>query len=51
MILKDDVVLLRAIDENDADVLMSLINDPEVESSVMGWSYPVSLLDQKKVDC
>lgn len=48
MILKDDVVLLRAIDENDAEVLMDLINDPEVESSVCGWSYPVSLSAQKK---
>lgn len=48
MILKDDFVLLRAIDENDAEVLMDLINDPEVENSVCGWSYPVSLSAQKK---
>lgn len=48
MILKDDVVLLRAIDENDAEVLMDLINDPEIEGSVCGWSYPVSLSAQKK---
>lgn len=48
MILQDDVVLLRAIEEKDAEVLMDLINDPEVEKSVFGWSYPVSLSDQKK---
>lgn len=48
MILQDDVVLLRAIEEKDAEVLMDLINDPEVERSVFGWSYPVSLSDQKK---
>lgn len=48
MILKDDVVLLRAIEEDDANVLMNLINDPEVENSVFGWSYPVSLSSQKK---
>ena len=48
MILKDDVVLLRAIEEDDANVLMNLINDPEVENSVFGWSYPVSLT--KKMD-
>ncbi|WP_456112498.1 GNAT family N-acetyltransferase [Ruminococcus sp.] len=48
MILKDDVVLLRAIEEDDANVLMDLINDPEVENSVFGWSYPVSLSSQKK---
>lgn len=48
MILRDEVVLLRAIEENDAEILMDLINDPEVESSVCGWSYPVSLSAQKK---
>ncbi|WP_295218804.1 GNAT family protein [Ruminococcus sp.] len=48
MILKDDVVLLRAIEESDAHILMNLINDPEVENSVFGWSYPVSLSSQKK---
>ena len=48
MILKDDKVLLRAIEENDAAILMDLINDPEVENSVYGWSYPVSLASQKK---
>lgn len=48
MILKDEVLLLRAIEERDAEVLMELINDPEVENSVCGWSYPVSLSAQKK---
>lgn len=48
MNLKDDVILLRAIDEGDAEILMNLINDPEVENSVYGWSYPVSLSAQKK---
>lgn len=48
MILKDDKVLLRAIEEEDAQILMDLINDPEVENAVYGWSYPVSLSAQKK---
>ena len=48
MILKDDTVILRAIDYDDASVLMSLINDPDIENSVYGWSYPVSLSDQKR---
>jgi len=48
MILFDDKVTLRAIDEGDADVLMSMINDPEIESAVVGYSYPVSLNQQKK---
>lgn len=48
MILRDEVVLLRAIEESDAETLMDLINDPEVENAVCGWSYPVSLASQKK---
>ncbi len=48
MILRDDRVLLRAIEEEDAQILMDLINDPEVENAVYGWSYPVSLSAQKK---
>lgn len=48
MILKDDLVILRAIDEGDAPVLLDLINDPEVENAVYGWSYPVSMAEQKK---
>lgn len=48
MILKDSNLVLRAIEEKDAKVLMDLINDPEIENSVFGWSYPVSLLAQKK---
>lgn len=48
MILNDDLVLLRAIEEDDAPVLLKLINSPEVENAVCGWSYPVSLSSQKK---
>lgn len=48
MILKDNMVLLRAIEDDDAEVLADLINDPEVENAVCGWSYPVSLTSQKK---
>ena len=48
MILRDDKVLLRAIEEEDAQILMDLINDPEIENAVYGWSYPVSLSAQKK---
>ena len=48
MILRDEKVVLRAIEESDAEILMVLINDPEIEGSVYGWSYPVSLVSQKK---
>ena len=48
MILRDEHITLRAIEENDAAVLMDMINDPEIEAAVVGWSFPVSLADQKK---
>lgn len=48
MILFDEVVKLRAIEESDAPVLMELINDPEIEKNVLGFSFPVSLMQQKK---
>ncbi len=48
MILTDDLVVLRAIEETDAEKLMEMINDPEIENSVVGYSFPVSLSNQKK---
>ena len=48
MILTDSIVLLRAIEEEDAPMLQEMINDPEMERMVVGYSYPVSLSDQKK---
>ena len=48
MILYDELITLRAIEDEDAIVLKELINDPEIESSVVGFSYPVSLSQQKK---
>lgn len=47
MILSDEVVLLRAIEEEDAKALQVMINDPEIESAVVGFSYPVSYAQQK----
>lgn len=48
MILLDDVLTLRAIEEGDAPILQAMINDPELEHSVVGWSGPVSLAEQKQ---
>lgn len=42
MFLKDDLITLRAIESKDAEILLKMINDPEIELSVIGWSYPVS---------
>lgn len=48
MILFDEILTLRAIEEEDALLLKSMINDPEIENSVVGYSFPVSLSQQKK---
>lgn len=48
MYLKDSVITLRAIEERDADLLYEMINDPEVEQMVVGWSFPVSKPAQLK---
>lgn len=48
MILQNKQITLRAIEEEDAPVLLSLINDPDIEHAVVGWSYPISLSQQKK---
>lgn len=42
MYLRKDEILLRAIEEKDAPVLHCLINDPNIEKMVLGWSRPVS---------
>lgn len=42
MFLKDEVIVLRAIEKDDAALLYDLINDPEIERTVVGWSCPVS---------
>ena len=48
MILTDNKVLLRAIEKTDAPMLCEMINDPEIESMVVGFSYPVSSSQQEK---
>lgn len=44
-IINDDIVL-RAIELEDAELLKNLINDPEIEKMVVGWSFPVSTEQQ-----
>lgn len=48
MNLCKDGITLRAICEQDAPVLMDMINDGEIENAVVGWSFPVSVNDQLK---
>lgn len=48
MILKGKKVTLRAIEESDLDLLRYMINDPEIESTTVGSSFPVSQYEQRK---
>lgn len=46
MNLKGKVVHLRAIEENDQELLLSMINDAQIEKMVGGYSFPTSLKQQ-----
>jgi RimJ/RimL family protein N-acetyltransferase len=42
------IVTLRAIEEEDQELLREMVNDPEIEKMVGGYSFPVSKIQQKK---
>jgi len=46
MNLKGKVVTLRAIEERDQELLLNMINDPEIERMVGGYSFPISFKQQ-----
>ena len=48
MILKGKLVTLRPIEREDLDFVISLINDPDIEKSIVGWSWPVSKKDEEQ---
>lgn len=48
MNLSGEKIVLRAIEEADNEMLLSLLNDPETESLLGGWSFPASLSNQMK---
>jgi len=48
MIPKGKFVTLRPIEEEDLEFVRTLFNDPELESLVVGWSWPVSRYQHKK---
>lgn len=41
-------IILRAIEEKDAEMFLEMINDPETESMIGGHSFPVSKLEQEQ---
>ncbi len=47
MNLKGKKILLRAIEEKDLVVLKEMVNDPEFEYKVVGYSFPISDFQQK----
>lgn len=48
MIIKYENITLRAIEENDLELLKDMINDPEIENMTGGYSFPVSTYQQSK---
>lgn len=48
MIIQYEDIILRAVEENDLELLKEMINDPEIENMTGGYSYPVSTYQQKK---
>lgn len=48
VIIKYGCVTLRPFEDRDLELLHYMINDPEIESGTVGYSYPVSLEQQKE---
>ncbi len=40
--------IMRAIEPQDTEMFLNLINDPEIEYCVAGWSFPVSTQRQRE---
>lgn len=39
-------VVLRAVEEEDLEMLRELTNSPDFEKMIVGWSFPVSKKEQ-----
>lgn len=48
MELKGKKVTLRAVEEEDLEMLRILTNDPNYEKMIVGWSFPISKKDQQE---
>lgn len=48
MELYGNKVILRAVDEEDLEMLRQLSNSPDFEHMVVGWALPISKRDQKE---
>ncbi len=48
MILRSERLVLRPIEEGDLEFIRELINDPEVEKTIVGWMWPLSAKDEQE---
>lgn len=48
MNIKGKMVTLRAVDYKDMEFMREMLNDPELEKLVVGWSFPISATEQEK---
>lgn len=48
MNIKGKFVTLRAIEEEDLELLREMMNDCEMEKMVVGWAFPISKYGQKE---
>lgn len=48
MILRSERLELRPIEEGDLEFMRELINDPEVEKTIVGWMWPLSAKDEQE---
>lgn len=48
MILKGKKVILRPIEFDDLEFIRSLINNPDIERTIVGWALPLSRKDEEK---
>jgi RimJ/RimL family protein N-acetyltransferase len=39
-------IVLRALERDDMELLRETVNDPEMERMVVGWSFPISTIEQ-----
>lgn len=48
MILKGNKVILRSIEREDLDFIIELVNDPNIEKTIVGWTWPLSRKDEEQ---
>ena len=48
MILKGKKVILRPVEFEDLEFVRTMINNPDIERSIIGWALPISRKDEEK---